>query len=48
MRHPGYAGWLLWAVATQLLLGNPVCAVVFAVVVSQQHVHVCVRVYVCM
>jgi len=33
MRHPGYAGWVLWAIGTQLVLCNPLCAVLFAVVV---------------
>ncbi|GAB4820686.1 hypothetical protein N2152v2_007732 [Parachlorella kessleri] len=32
MRHPGYAGWLLWAVGTQLLLCNPICTLGFTVV----------------
>lgn len=32
-RHPGYLGWLLWAVGTQLLLANPLCAAAFAYVV---------------
>lgn len=30
LRHPGYAGWLAWAVGTQLLLCNPACALGFA------------------
>jgi protein-S-isoprenylcysteine O-methyltransferase len=30
VRHPGYAGWLIWAVGTQLLLCNPLCLVGFA------------------
>lgn len=34
MRHPGYMGWFIWSVATQLLLVNPVCTLVFANVVS--------------
>lgn len=29
-RHPAYLGWLLWAVGTQLLLANPLCAAGFA------------------
>lgn len=29
LRHPGYAGWMLWAVGTQLLLVNPLCALGF-------------------
>lgn len=32
VRHPGYLGWFIWSVATQLLLINPVCTVVFAAV----------------
>lgn len=32
IRHPGYLGWFLWAVSTQLLLVNPVCTVVFTIV----------------
>lgn len=30
VRHPGYAGWTVWAVGTQLLLCNPLCALLFA------------------
>lgn len=30
VRHPGYAGWMLWAVGTQLLLCNPACVLLFA------------------
>lgn len=33
LRHPGYFGWFLWSVGTQVLLCNPICAVAFAVVV---------------
>lgn len=29
-RHPGYLGWLIWAVGTQLLLGNVICSFAFA------------------
>lgn len=29
MRHPGYLGWGLWAVGTQLVLGNAAAAVAF-------------------
>jgi len=32
MRHPGYAGWLAWVVGGQLLLGNPVCSIYFAII----------------
>ena len=30
MRHPSYAGWLYWAVGTQLLLCNPISLVLYA------------------
>lgn len=33
IRHPGYAGWFLWAVGTQVMLANPVCTVAFTCVV---------------
>ncbi|CAK0759997.1 hypothetical protein CVIRNUC_002735 [Coccomyxa viridis] len=33
IRHPGYLGFLVWCVGTQLLLVNPICCVVFALVV---------------
>lgn len=40
-RHPGYLGWMLWAIGTQVLLINPFCTLAFAVVVrklrSQQY-----------
>merc|ERR1719323_1565782 len=26
-RHPSYAGWFLWSISTQLVLGNPICFV---------------------
>lgn len=29
-RHPGYLGWFIWAVSSQLLLSNPVCLLLFA------------------
>jgi protein-S-isoprenylcysteine O-methyltransferase len=29
MRHPGYAGWALWAASTQVLLCNPLSLAVF-------------------
>lgn len=34
-RHPGYLGWLIWVVGTQLLIANPVSAVLFALVAWQ-------------
>eukprot|EP00775_Hariotina_reticulata_P007445 gene7445-7655_t len=30
VRHPGYLGWFIWAVGTQVLLANPACTLVFA------------------
>lgn len=30
LRHPAYFGWFWWSVGTQLLLMNPVCAVLYA------------------
>ena len=33
LRHPGYAGWLLWVVGTQALLANPLCLVAFPIMV---------------
>lgn len=30
VRHPGYSGWMAWAVGTQLLLCNPLCTAAFA------------------
>jgi len=32
MRHPGYAGFMLWSVSTQIMLANPVCFVAFCFV----------------
>ncbi|CAI2320492.1 unnamed protein product [Caenorhabditis sp. 36 PRJEB53466] len=32
MRHPGYFGWFLWAVSTQIVLCNPICLLVYAYV----------------
>ncbi|GAB5358826.1 hypothetical protein AAMO2058_000492100 [Amorphochlora amoebiformis] len=31
-RHPSYCGWFWWALGTQLILVNPVCAVAYALV----------------
>lgn len=31
-RHPSYTGWFLWAIGTQVLLGNCVCALGFGIV----------------
>jgi protein-S-isoprenylcysteine O-methyltransferase len=30
LRHPSYTGWFWWSVGTQLLLGNPLCALAYA------------------
>lgn len=30
VRHPGYLGWLVWSVGTQVMLGNPLSVVAFA------------------
>lgn len=32
LRHPSYFGWFHWSVGTQLLLCNPICCVLYAVV----------------
>jgi protein-S-isoprenylcysteine O-methyltransferase len=32
-RHPSYAAFFYWAVGTQVLCGNPICAVAFAGIV---------------
>lgn len=32
-RHPAYTGWYVWAISTQVLLGNPVSVVLFSVVI---------------
>lgn len=29
-RHPSYTGWFYWAIGTQVVLGNPICSVVYA------------------
>ncbi|CAL8096198.1 unnamed protein product [Calicophoron daubneyi] len=30
-RHPAYVGWFYWALGTQILLGNPLCLIAYAV-----------------
>lgn len=32
MRHPSYAGWFWWSIGTQLILANPICLVLYAIV----------------
>ncbi|GLC57133.1 hypothetical protein PLESTB_001187000 [Pleodorina starrii] len=34
IRHPGYLGWYIWCLGTQVLLANPACCIAFAIVVS--------------
>ena len=36
LRHPGYFGWFLWSVGSQVLLCNIFCTVGFFVVVRNQ------------
>jgi len=35
LRHPSYTGWFYWALGTQILLQNPLCFVMFAVISHQ-------------
>lgn len=32
-RHPSYTGWFAWSIATQVVLGNPICVIAYIVVV---------------
>jgi protein-S-isoprenylcysteine O-methyltransferase len=32
MRHPGYLGWYIWSIGTQLVICNPFCAIAYAFV----------------
>lgn len=32
MRHPSYAGWFWWSIGTQVILANPLCFVLYAIV----------------
>lgn len=32
VRHPSYLGWFAWIVGSQMLLGNPLCAVGYTIV----------------
>ena len=29
-RHPGYLGWMMWCLGSQIFLKNPICFVIFA------------------
>ncbi|XP_050684897.1 protein-S-isoprenylcysteine O-methyltransferase isoform X2 [Leptidea sinapis] len=31
-RHPSYVGWFYWSIGTQIILCNPVCIIIYAVV----------------
>merc|ERR1712039_705970 len=31
-RHPGYVGWFAWSVSTQLVMLNPICFVLYALI----------------
>lgn len=35
MRHPSYAGFFVWSLGTQILLGNPLCLVGYAYVLHR-------------
>ncbi|KAK0411983.1 hypothetical protein QR680_005966 [Steinernema hermaphroditum] len=35
MRHPGYVGWFLWSMGTQITLCNPFCILVYTYVTFQ-------------
>lgn len=35
VRHPGYSGFLIWSVGTQIMLCNPISTIAFAIVVWQ-------------
>ncbi|XP_024516450.1 probable protein-S-isoprenylcysteine O-methyltransferase isoform X1 [Selaginella moellendorffii] len=32
LRHPGYAGFFLWSVGTQVMMLNPLCTIAYAIV----------------
>lgn len=32
MRHPSYAGWFFWSIGTQIILSNPICSILYAIV----------------
>jgi len=34
-RHPGYLGWYLWAVSSQLLMVNPICLILYPIACHQ-------------
>ncbi|KAK6726584.1 hypothetical protein RB195_004735 [Necator americanus] len=32
LRHPGYTGWFMWSIGTQVILCNPICLCAYAYV----------------
>lgn len=32
MRHPSYAGWFWWSIGTQIILANPICVFLYAII----------------
>jgi protein-S-isoprenylcysteine O-methyltransferase len=32
VRHPSYFGWFYWSIGTQILLGNPLCTILYTLV----------------
>lgn len=32
MRHPSYGGWFWWSIGTQIILANPFCSILYAIV----------------
>lgn len=32
VRHPSYVGWFWWSIGTQIILGNPVCTLLYTAV----------------
>lgn len=32
MRHPSYVGWFWWSIGTQIILGNPICTLLYTAV----------------
>ena len=39
LRHPGYTGWFYASIATQVLLGNPACVVLYAIAAQRFFAH---------
>lgn len=30
-RHPAYVGWFYWSIATQIILANPICFILYTI-----------------